>query len=78
MKLPPPFSWFYDAWMAFSHALGMVMSKIILTILWIVGFGTYGIILKIIKLFRSRASPCDDTYWIDVPPLPPDDLHHQF
>ncbi len=77
MKLPPPLSWFYDAWMEFSKALGFIMSKIILTILWIIGFGTYGIILKIMKLFRKE-KVTRDSYWIDVPPTPPDDLHHQF
>lgn len=77
MKLPPPLNWFYDAWMEFSKVLGMVMSKIILTILWIVGFGTYGIILKIMRLFRTIPAR-GTTYWIDAPPPPPDDLHHQF
>lgn len=77
MKLPPPISWFYDAWMEFSKALGMVMSKIILTILWIVGFGAYAVILKIIRLFVKKAET-PGTYWIDVPPTAPDDLHHQF
>lgn len=77
MKLPPPFNWLYDAWMAFSHVLGMVMSKIILTILWIVGFGSYGIARKIIFLFVKKAE-APGTYWIDVLPTEPDDLHHQF
>ncbi|MBI3331830.1 hypothetical protein HYZ99_02610, partial [Candidatus Peregrinibacteria bacterium] len=54
MNLPPPFSWLWSAWMAFSHALGMVMSKIILTILWVVGFGLYGIVLKVIGLFQKK------------------------
>lgn len=77
MKLPPPLSWFYDAWMEFSKALGMIMSKIILTILWLVGFGTYGIILKIMHLFVRKAE-APGTYWIDVPAAGPDDLHRQF
>ena len=77
MHLPPPLSWFYDAWMEFSTLLGFVMSKIILTILWIVGFGIYGITLKIIRLFVPKVQ-APGSYWIDVPPTAPDDLHHQF
>lgn len=60
MYLPPPFSWLYDAWMAFSKLLGMVMSKIILTVLWIVGFGIYGIIHKIVGLFVKKAEAPGD------------------
>ncbi|TSC59231.1 MAG: hypothetical protein Greene041619_67 [Candidatus Peregrinibacteria bacterium Greene0416_19] len=62
MRLPPPLSWFYDAWMEFSHALGKLMSFIILTILWIVGFGIYAIIMKIVALVR-RPQPTA-SFWI--------------
>lgn len=75
MKLPPPLSWFTEAWMEFSRALGIVMSKIILTILWIVGFGGYAIVFKIVRALR-RSTPAG-SYWIDVPP-DQDDLHRQF
>ncbi|PIP65554.1 hypothetical protein COW95_01155, partial [Candidatus Peregrinibacteria bacterium CG22_combo_CG10-13_8_21_14_all_49_11] len=51
-------------WMKFSHVLGMIMSKIILTVLWIVGFGTYGICLKVIYLFKKEKKT--DTYWLDT------------
>ena len=61
MELPPPFSWLWSAWMAFSKVLGMIMSKIILTVLWIVGFGVYAIIAKVIGLFGSKMKPA--TYW---------------
>ncbi len=50
--------------MAFSHALGKVMSWIILTILWIVGFGTYAVIGKIAGVLRRRPRP--QTSWITV------------
>ncbi|MBI1934245.1 hypothetical protein HYS30_01130 [Candidatus Peregrinibacteria bacterium] len=65
MNLPPPLSWLCAGWMTFSHVLGMIMSKIILTLLWIVGFGLYGIVLKIVKLVKREAPP--ETYW-HVPP----------
>ena len=54
----------YQGWMAFSHILGRIMSTILLTILWVVVFGIYAIVLKIMKLFSKK--PSTDTYWIDV------------
>ncbi len=54
------------------------MSKIILTILWIVGFGIYALIFRCIRLFVKKAEAPADTFWIDVPALQPDDLHRQF
>lgn len=65
MRLPPPLSWLYAGWMAFSHILGMVMSKIILTLLWIVGFGLYAIVMKAIHLIKGE--PPKITYW-QIPP----------
>lgn len=65
MTLPPPFSWLYKGWMVFSHLLGMIMSKIILTLLWIVGFGLYAIVLKAINLVKKE--PPKITYW-QIPP----------
>lgn len=57
MYLPPPLNWLWKGWMAFSHVLGMIMSWIILTLLWITAFSIYGIILKVGGLFRSKAPP---------------------
>ncbi|OGJ56886.1 hypothetical protein A3H22_02730 [Candidatus Peribacteria bacterium RIFCSPLOWO2_12_FULL_55_15] len=65
MHLPPPLSWLYAGWMAFSHVLGMIMSKIILTLLWIAGFGSYAVILTIIHLIRK--TPPKTTCW-QIPP----------
>ena len=76
MKLPPPLSWLWAGWMKFSHAFGRVMSAIILTVLWIVGFGLYGIILKIMRLFQSKTSPT--TYWIDIATETPESMKRQF
>ncbi len=50
--------------MGFSHILGRIMSTILLTIIWIVVFGIYAIVLKVIHLFSRK--PPTDTYWIDV------------
>lgn len=54
----------YRAWMGFSHILGRIMSTILITILWIVVFGIYAIILKVMRLFARKTS--NETYWIDI------------
>jgi len=76
MTLPAPLRWLKEGWMAFSHVLGRIMSWIILTIVWIVLFGLYGIIMKVVLLFRSRRT--SNTYWVDPLPEVPDALTHQF
>ena len=76
MEIPKHLLPLYKGWMAFSHALGLVMSKILLTILWIVGFGIYAIPMKIATIFRPKKSLA--TYWHDVPAEYPDSMRHQF
>ncbi|OGJ56325.1 hypothetical protein A3D88_01545 [Candidatus Peribacteria bacterium RIFCSPHIGHO2_02_FULL_52_16] len=76
MNLPPPFNWLYKAWMAFSHALGMVMSKIILTILWLTAFTIYAVCIKIGALFQKKTKP--DSYWVDAQPDFKDSMKYQF
>ncbi len=77
MRLPPPLRQLYDLWMAFSRALGKVMSFLILTILWIVGFGIYALVLKVIRLMR-KDNPASASFWLDVPHSPEDSLRQQF
>ena len=76
-KLFPPISWIYAVWKKFSHILGIVMSFIILTILWIVGFGIYALILKVITLPKRFAKE-PNTFWIDVEPTTNESMAHQF
>ncbi len=76
-KLFPPISWIYALWKKFSHVLGIVMSFIILTILWIVGFGIYAVILKIITL-PKRFQKEPHTYWIDSEPVTIESMERQF
>jgi len=77
MTLPFPLRQLFRGWMAFSHILGMIMSTIILTILWIVGFGIYAVILKIITLpARFRKEP--DSFWIEVKPEPIENMRYPF
>jgi hypothetical protein len=76
-KLFPPINWIYALWKKFSHVLGLVMSFLILTILWIVGFGIYSIVLRIITL-PKRFSPDPNSYWIDCEPSTAESMKHQF
>jgi len=76
-KLFPPFNWIYSLWKKFSHVLGTVMSFIILTVLWIVGFGIYALILKLVT-FPKRFAAKTNTYWIDSEPTSSDSMKHQF
>ena len=76
MRLPPPLNYLYRLWMAFSKVLGKVMSFLILTVLWVIGFGIYAIIVKIGMLFAAKKPA--DTYWVDLPPPEPGNMRRQF
>ncbi len=76
MRLPPPFSWLWSGWMAFSHLLGKVMSFIILTVFWLIGIGIYGIIAKLIKVAKPKKNL--QTYWIPSQPQTAEDMQRQF
>ncbi len=74
MKLPEWLQAVKDVWMKFSHAIGFVMSKILLTVLWIVVFGIYGIVHMIGKMFSEAPAP----KWLDMDPEFEDSMRHQF
>ena len=75
-QLPTPLKQIYWVWEKFSHTLGIIMSWIILTVLWVVGFGAYAIIRKCIMPFKKK--PATNTYWIDIEASTPDAMKHQF
>jgi hypothetical protein len=77
MYLPPPIRQLYDAWMAFSHVLGRVMSFIILTVFWIVGIGSYAIVLKCIG-WMHRDEPNPTSYWKTIASDELSDMRRQF
>ena len=77
MNLPVPLRLLWKGWMKFSHILGLIMSTVILTILWIVGFGLYAIVLKIIQI-PSLFSKSPATYWIDIKPDPIENMKYPF
>ncbi len=77
MKLPPPFSWLWAGWMKLSLAMGFVMSRILMTVLWIVGFGFYAVVQKVMWLFGKKKTP-KDSYWIDTEPDFANSMSRQF
>lgn len=76
-NLPTPIKQLYALWEKFSHILGSVMSFLILTILWVIGFGVYGIIMKIITI-PKRFAPEPNTYWVNTKPTTADSMKRQF
>ena len=72
IRVPAPLRRLYDAWMAFSHALGRVMSAIILTVLWVIGFGAYAIVLKLLPKKPAAAG------WTPVQPTDGESFRRQF
>ena len=76
MRVPPPLSWLWEGWKLFSHAFGRMMSFLILTVLWVVGFGIYGIVIRTVLLFRKEEKK--SSHWVDLEPMGDDSLTHQF
>jgi heme/copper-type cytochrome/quinol oxidase subunit 2 len=75
--LPQPIKMIYGCWKKFSHILGIIMSFLILSVLWIIGFGIYGIIMKVITLPKKfKAEP--NSYWIDCEATTVESMKHQF
>lgn len=76
-RLPLPLQLPWIGWKWFSYGLGRMMSWIILTLLWLVGFGAYGMVLHIVRFLRlepeRRASA-----WLEVAPNAPDTYRRQF
>ncbi len=64
------------SWMAISRAVGLVMSSILLTVLWVVLFGLYAIVLKCICIF-TRKKGTQESFWHAMPEEP-GDYRYQF
>lgn len=75
-RLPTPIKQLYALWKQFSHILGIVMSFLILSLLWFVGFGMYAIILNIIRL-PTLFARAPDTYWIDAEKTTVESMQYQ-
>ncbi len=76
MEIPFPLNELWQAWLAFGRAVGRVMSAMILTVLWLVGFGIYAIILKIARLFGKHEK--QETYWIEMKKTGQESMKYQF
>lgn len=64
------------AWMAFSHLLGRIMSRIILTVFWLLCIGLYAVLWKFARLFTR--SPVIGSMWKDATPQTAASMRYQF
>ena len=65
-----------DGYLAVSHAIGAVMSRILLTVLWIVVFGIYAILIKCLRIIGVMHP--ERTGWQSVPTETAEHVHYQF
>lgn len=63
-------------WMAVSHSVGLIFSSILLTLLWLLGIGSYAVIFMVFNIFH-RKTP-SQTYWLPTPKNSTHDLEHPF
>ncbi len=77
MKLPPPLNWLWAGWMKLSEAMGFVMSRILLTVLWIVAFGLYAVMTRAVMLFQAK-KPKPASYWIETEKEHEGSMKYQF
>jgi len=75
MNIPKRLQPLYNGWMAISHWIGLVMSSIILSMIWLIVFGLYAIVLKTVALFQKKT--IKTSYWWDVSEEQ-GDFQHQF
>ena len=75
MTIPKPLKPLYDAWMAVSHFIGLIMSSVMLSLIWVIVFGAYAMIIKTVSLFGTKKRSGTD--WADVS-SEASDFQHQF
>lgn len=75
MKLPAWLQRAKEVWLKITYPIGFVVSKVILTALWLVVFGLYAVALGIGKLFSKKTST---PQWHDVPPDFEGSMRRQF
>ncbi len=75
MKIPAPLKLLYDWWMKLSRAIGLVVSSVLLTVLWGIGFGAYAIAFKVMRLFTKKTQI--QSTWV-TPPEEESELSNQF
>ncbi len=56
---------FKKYWMIFAHKLGEINQTILLSIIFFIGFGLYGILLKLFKIIIFPFKKEPKTYWRD-------------
>jgi hypothetical protein len=67
-------------WKRFSYAWGWINTRIIFTIIYIVFFGIYFLVTRLISFFTSRKVGLPSTFWKDKKYTPPtlETLERQF
>ena len=65
-----------DYYLEIIKPIGLVMSAVVLTILWVVIFGIYAILTKLLRTIGVMKSV--PTGWQDCPSEPPENVHYQF
>lgn len=75
MSFRSKLSAFRAYYMEVVRPIGLVMSKVILTALWLVVFGVYAIITMIFKMLGLHR---EKTGWQKAEAEPPEHMHYQF
>jgi hypothetical protein len=56
---------FYRIWMGFARVLGAVNSYLILSLVYVIGFGAYGLIGRLFgRDPLARRAPARESYWV--------------
>jgi hypothetical protein len=76
VTLPTPLRQLWNGWKRVSRAIGIALSFVVLTIVWLVAFGLYALILRVIRLFKKKGNPA--SYWRDTVPESAENLLHPF
>ena len=64
MRIPRFLRGIWELWKKITHAIGTAISAIFLSVLWVLGIGSYALITKLHRLLKKNGSPT--SYWLDV------------
>lgn len=57
------------AWMALGHAMGLVMTPVLFTMLWLVAFVPVGVLRRTLARSPLARDPQARSYWVARPPV---------
>ncbi len=63
----------YKAWMLLGHAMGAVVSRVILGVVFYVAMAPMGLAMRMLGRdpLERKHDPAAESYWIERPPAPP-------